>query len=446
MVSLRPNRSQHLPKWKRFFSLLLLGIGLLFYYEGKIVLRFNISLEAGKNHALEAGKNHVNMQEGPVNDVEPQSGDSVMSSLLRGFESLAAWQSHCTFVLLVLQAGCHPLLTKLFMPPTIIRTTAILAQECVKFFLGIIVLFFLGDLDEALESWTLYEAVTAAGIPAMLYVIQNYCNLVANQVLPPVTFVVLNQTKTLTTALCCFFILGQKQSTMQVFSLMLQLLAALVVQAKTSSKRLAVSKETAMAPRCHEEGQRRDSPDSDCIPKVSSEFSDSRDGSGVEVGSEKFFWRNTQRIFGLGVLPAVIASFLSGLAGALVQRTLQSNGRHLLVFNMEMATFSCLFLLSSLITGSADFTSHMSDGLWKGWTWMTWAPILSSAFGGILVGLVTQLHGSVVKSFAMILGMALSACLQDRFLMEPDSSLGGEQIVGAILSSVSLLMHAMNPP
>jgi hypothetical protein len=132
--------------------------------------------------------------------------------------------------LLALQFGCQPMLTKAYTPSNIVRSTVILAQDSVRFFACCIVLLLNGTWHASLQNWTLRGALLGAGIPSALYLVQNYCVLMAYQNLPPVTFNVLNQTKTLSAALCCFLVMGRKQSQLQVVSLLLLLLSALVIE------------------------------------------------------------------------------------------------------------------------------------------------------------------------------------------------------------------------
>lgn len=150
-----------------------------------------------------------------------------------------------------------------------------------------------------------------------------------------------------------------------------------------------------------------------------------------------------------GVLPILLASFLSGLAGALSQKNLQSSsgcgksgGRNSLLFSAELNFFSSLILLISLLF-SMDGKSMRTQGFFNGWTKLTILPIVVNAFGGILVGLVTKYAGSVRKGFALIFGIVISGIVQQ--LGNQANALGVHQIVGGILAGVSLLMHTSYP-
>ena len=69
-----------------------------------------------------------------------------------------------------------------------------------------------------------------SGLPAALYSIQNIVTLIAYQNLDPLTFNVLNQTKTLSAALCVYLLMGKVQSHLQIVSLGLLFLASCVIE------------------------------------------------------------------------------------------------------------------------------------------------------------------------------------------------------------------------
>eukprot|EP00567_Pseudictyota_dubia_P007864 CAMPEP_0197454480 /NCGR_PEP_ID=MMETSP1175-20131217/38072_1 /TAXON_ID=1003142 /ORGANISM="Triceratium dubium, Strain CCMP147" /LENGTH=210 /DNA_ID=CAMNT_0042988069 /DNA_START=20 /DNA_END=648 /DNA_ORIENTATION=- len=136
------------------------------------------------------------------------------------------------------------------------------------------------------------------------------------------------------------------------------------------------------------------------------------------------------RHFTHGVLPVLLASFLSGLAGALAQRNLQgvssssstssrkeASGsgarppRNPYMFTMELSVASAAFLLLSLPFG-ADGHNMMQHGFFYQWTPATFIPILTNSLGAVVVGLVTKHAGVVRKGFALIFGLLLSGILQ----------------------------------
>lgn len=319
-------------------------------------------------------------------------------------------QSSAYLGLLAIQFGCQPILTKKLIPKSIVRSTVILAQDSSRFLLCLIMLLITGTFGEVINQWTLQSALVGAGIPSMLYLIQNYLALIAYQNLAPVTFNILNQTKTLFAALCCFLVMGKRQSPLQVLSLVILLSSALVLERIVPLR---------IGSRQKEESLEKQESNSDVESKR------------AEIMS--------------GVVPILVASFTSGLAGALTQKTLQGRGRNPYVLSMELSFFSVFIMFFSLLLGSPDGKRMRQEKITVGWTLKTWIPVVTNAAGGLLVGLVTKHAGAVKKGFALIFGLMLSGLLQTR-MSEGDDAISLEQIAGGILASISLWMHSSFPP
>jgi hypothetical protein len=183
--------------------------------------------------------------------------------------------------LLALQFGCQPLLTKAYTPSNINRSTVVLAQDVVRFSVSCLCLFLGGSWSLATYQWTLSSAIVGAGIPAALYLVQNYCTIMAYQNLAPVSFNVLNQTKTLSAALCCYLVMGKVQSKLQVVSLFILLTSALVLEK--------------------------------IVP-----LNPWKGGAKQAIGnSEDEAAIDAKKHFTMGVVPVLLASFISGLGKSL---------------------------------------------------------------------------------------------------------------------------------
>lgn len=184
---------------------------------------------------------------------------------------------------LALQFGLQPLLTKAFTPSGIIRSTVIMAQDLARFGICCLMLVIGGSWHTSLQSWTLRAALIGAGIPSFLYMVQNYFALMAYQALPPVTFNILNQTKTLSAALCCYLILGRRQSAIQIIALFLLLMSALVIE------------NIVPLPWTEAKG-------AETVESTSSSSTETTKKAGKK-----------ERTLAAGVAPILIASFISGL-------------------------------------------------------------------------------------------------------------------------------------
>ena len=133
-------------------------------------------------------------------------------------------------VLLSLQFAVQPILTKRYAPKTMIRSTYVLAQDLTRILIAASCLTLTGSWTTAVQHWTWRTALWTAGVPSLLYALQNYCSLMAYQNLTPITYNVLNQTKTLSAAFWCFLLLQQRQSGPQMLALGILLLSALVME------------------------------------------------------------------------------------------------------------------------------------------------------------------------------------------------------------------------
>jgi UDP-sugar transporter A1/2/3 len=324
--------------------------------------------------------------------------------------------------LLSLQFGMQPSLTRRFTPPTVCRSSVVMIQEVTKFFIGLTMLTSQRQLRTALKGWSIGSWWSVALVPAALYSVQNISSLLAYQNLDALTFNVLNQTKTLSAALCCYLVIGRKQSRIQILALLLLLTSALIMEKMISM---------------------------DLLRRILI-----RPFSTDPIGDEEMMSSNTDSQFGArhfthGVVPVLLASFLSGLAGALSQKNLQSasgcgssGGRNAYLFSMELCVASILLFGASFLT-TEDGALIRKYGFFHNWTLPTMIPIATSAAGGILVGLVTKYAGSVRKGFALIFGILLSGLFQAA--TNPDDVISTEQIIGGLVAAISLWMHATHP-
>jgi solute carrier family 35 (UDP-sugar transporter), member A1/2/3 len=339
--------------------------------------------------------------------IRPSTGSMVLQATpvaalaAASISPMALWY----MCLLAVQFGSQPILTRKFTPKAITRSTVIMMQDIVKVVLGLTLMVVSCGTPAV---WSVREWLYVSSVPASLYVVQNYCSLMAYQNLPAVTYNVLNQTKTLSAALCCYLFLGAVQSKLQIISLFVLGLAAMVLEG--------------------------------ILPLP---FVDKKEAAVPSTETETADHGNTR--FTMGVLPLLLSSFISGLAGAFCQRTLQTHARNAYLFTSELSAASTLVLLTSLVVGNTPDSKRIrEDGFWNGWTWQTWIPVVTQASGGILVGLVVKHAGTVRKGFGLIFGLVLSGVLQAK-LSKEDGGVTPQQMVGGVLAALSLYMHSTFP-
>ena len=448
--------------------------------------------------------------------------------------STIAWTS---MGLLAVQFGIMPVLQQRCISKRICRSTVVMAQEACKFLLSFTLFRILiptSTRQLLWQTWTVTSFFQLAFLPATLYSIQNYAKLVAYQHLSPVTYSVLNQTKTLVTAICCYYMLGIPQSYLQVVSLGMLVMAALVMEgvlvlpssvgsedriqktftnllaqapiqkmlqrgkgfhqnkddtcnaspaplattrwwdvlrpcpvpvAVSSTTKTSLAMVATLADPSEEENTadassyasaplvQSNDPDHSASAPGPGSFPCSDDGGVVTASSSVLAvsppaTSSTQnniednQYLVRGILPLMLANLTSGLAAALGQRALQHHNRNLYVYGMELAF--CSFCLVSLsLLWSRDGEVVRNKGFLYEWRKTTWIPILSHAFGGLLVGIVTKYAGSVRKGFALIGGVMLSGLFQTLWHHE---RVKPRQVIGGLLACVSLWMHASFPP
>lgn len=303
-------------------------------------------------------------------------------------------------------------------------------------------------LDWSVKTW-----ITIAGLPAFLYTIQNVAALMAYQNLESLTFNVLNQTKILSAALSCYFVLGKRRkwnlfyvSALQIVQTTTHWCISNIIESNMQivSLLVLITSTLVIEQILH--------------PGVFTSL--------MTLGGEKSVWNGIAgsmangggRHVTHGVVPVMVASLISGMAGALTQKGTQGvqgdapvwgkrrsvksrPPRNAYLFSMEMSVASVILLLASLgMNSNGRDILRSPSTFFSNWTPGTFIPVITSSIGGILVGLVTKHAGSVRKGFALIFGLLLSGIFQAR-----ETGIGSHQIAGGLLAATSLWMHTVHP-
>jgi UDP-sugar transporter A1/2/3 len=311
-------------------------------------------------------------------------------------------------------------------------------------------------LSDQLRNYSVRSTLLAAGIPSALYALQGMLTYISYLNLDAVTYNGLTQLKVLSSALCCYIILGQRQSFVQIFSLGILMISTIVFQGSWN------------------DWFGNDDKKKNLIDDVAGETT----GGGNKKPKSNGRVYDYNRRLVLGVLPCIGATLLSGLAGAFSQRSLQTNQadgighdgkvmhRDAYFYTIEISFLSALCLAFSMamecvkhgitakrprrandnyknISDNDNFCTSTTTHFFQHWTFATLLPISARASAGLLTALVHRHLGSVIKGFALVLGLVFSALLQ--FVIEGDP-LKGEQMVGTVLVLLGSWLHFTNGP
>jgi solute carrier family 35 (UDP-sugar transporter), member A1/2/3 len=366
-----------------------------------------------------------------------------------------------------LQTSIQPRLSRKYIKSTTNQQAVALTEEVVKTVVAAGLFWTCQDasvIQHSLHDWSWSSSLAVAGIPSILYAAQGVLTYTSHQHLNAVTFNGLSQTKTVSAAFFCYVLLGTRQSRIQMLAIFILFVSALIFQGLLSFLVRPPPGNVVAIPT----KQQQSSPASDDNTKTSTASpppttsEKSVNSSSSTNNSRDSTW------FAKGIVPCLGATFLSGLAGAFSQRGLQlvgGTGRNAFLFTIEVSFYSALALIVSMLwnnhhhhlrnnkssnnnrntTESAKASPFSWSKVWAQRSDILKAliPITVKAMGGILTALVHKHAGSVLKGFALVLGLVLSGLLQT---VMDEESLTVNQGIGTLLVMLSSWMHFTNPP
>ena len=272
-----------------------------------------------------------------------------------------------------LQFGFQPFLNQYLLSPTGIKSIIVIIQEIFKSVCCLVVLIITGELGECLKGLDFHESVRVAALPSIIYSIQNVIAFFAYQNLDPLTFNLINQSKVIFAAIFLYFILNIKQSKRQLIALIILFGVSIMLTLDTATTYTDNSDTTdniitttTNNNNCNININNSDtnniimdstsSGNVSCIAEIDNIISASNNANinSLLNDSNLIDEQNDNNIlsydFGSsigknethGLIGVLIASMLSGVAGTLVQKALQSQSksRHTLLFTTELAFFS----------------------------------------------------------------------------------------------------------
>jgi UDP-sugar transporter A1/2/3 len=317
--------------------------------------------------------------------------------------------------LLSIQIGIQPILMGWYARQASNVRLRVGVIEGMKLCLAIFPLIFSGQIRKEMKNWYWRTALKTTALPALIYLLQNYLNQTAVVLLDGVTFNILNQTKIIWTALLVYMMLRQYQSRQQIVALVILCIAAILMTTSDSTTMTTLTSKQ----------------------KEKSKIDD----KNAATNDAAFF---------TGTYQALIAAILSALAGTVIQKALQNQKRNTYVVTAELSLLGEFTLLTwawfvprNTHINPLKVTSNSSSSLWEGWTLMTFLTLLCQATGGVLVGFVIKHCGNLEKSFAVVIGMILTALLEYYFNAKP---FGTQGIIAIFMVALSTIIYTKYPP
>eukprot|EP01084_Bolivina_argentea_P291576 501126_1 len=284
--------------------------------------------------------------------------------------------------LVAIQFGIQPFLTETFIPNNVIKSSIVLLQELIKGICCIIMLLFTQNIQTLFNEWTFSNSLRIALLPSFIYCTQGILIFYAYQNIDPLLFNLINQTKFIFACIFLKLILNksQLQTKRKLFSFLLLFVASIILTIDSFNAKIDI------------------------------------------------YTKNAR----YGLIALITAAILSGLAGTLTQKALQTNStntnsRNSFLFSAELAvygiccTFFRLFVIELVIPYvnivsdnalSLDSMSIIKHGFLYNFQLSALIPIISNALGGIGIGLITKYSSVLHKNYSTMLGILLTGAIR----------------------------------
>lgn len=315
-------------------------------------------------------------------------------------------------------------------------STAVFLSEIIKFsFFLSMALYEIATSAQTHEFTTIGELTTllsravftgdgwALALPAILYSLQNTLQYFAASNLDAATFSVTYQLKLVSTAMFGIFFLGKVLSARQWTSLGMLAAGVIIVQIG------AVSQQgSPLSMKDLRDGVSFNS------PRSIWELRDAGNAAAGQLNKRSATYEgidedvanaNPRMNITLGLVAAVIACILSGIAGVYFERILkarESSKVSIWVRNVQLSFYS-LWPLLFLGVLFMDGEHLQKTGFFTGYNWVVWLVVVLQAAGGILVALALEHSDSLTKSSVTSVATLITLVVSALVLEFPSSLL-----------------------
>lgn len=293
------------------------------------------------------------------------------------------WLKYGSLLLMVVQTSSHVLLLRYSRTVTgqcsrYTISVVVLASEVLKLLFCATTLVACHREGKLLRDGTLLRGAARLGVPAFCFAVQNNLQFVAATYLPAATLQIVNQFKTVTTAVFGVCMLRKWLHAHQWAALSLLVVGVVLAQ-----------------------------------------------------------WRGPGDGFvddpSVGIVASLVVSISSGFASVYLEKVLKDDDTSLLVRNLQLSLFA--IPLQMITIAGKDWSHLRRVGLLHGFCWSTWIVVLMFAFGGMLVSAVIRFADNNLKSMAMAASILLSTIVSIPIFgvyPTPFFSVGAACVVAAI--------------
>lgn len=292
------------------------------------------------------------------------------------------------------------------------NAVAVTVSEILKFITCLLFVWYEDDFDIKRTTQSIrnniinnYLDTLKVAVPSLVYYVQNNLLYVASTHLDAATGQVIYQLKILTTAIFSVTMLGKKLSHIQWISLVILFFGVALIE------QLAVSESY----------------------KANLKGNTTLEATDLDVNqiSPKLDHVDNPT---LGFISVLIACCLSGFAGVYFEKILKNSHVSLWIRNLQLSVLSIPFGLFQVFV--IDNSLLRTQGLWHGFTPLTWLCILLQVQGGLLVAVVVKFANNILKGFATSLAIVISTIASMflfHFHLTPGFVFGASLVIGSVM-------------